>query len=521
MSQTQREHWGSTWGFIMAAAGSAIGLGNIWRFPYITGMNGGGAFVLVYLGCMLLIGLPVMLAEFAMGRASQSDPIGAFQYFQKGSEIIGKCFAGVGILLAALIAVFSSNYGLAAVVALIALAVYRWGFTVVGFFCSLVAMLILSYYAVIGGWTLLYTYDAFAGNLNFANHDEAGKMFGQMAANGWLCTLGMVLYIGICAFVCYAGVKKGVELASKLLMPILFLLIVVLVLRAVTLPGAGKGISFFLKPDFSKISEKSILDALGHAFYSLSLGMGILITYGSYLPRNRNILSASVSIAFFDTLLAMLAGLAIFPAVFAMNMSPAQGPSLIFQILPITFNAIPGSLGWLWNGVFFVLLAIAALTSGISLLECAVATAMQHLKISRQKAVIVLSLVIGAFALLSCWSVADWSCFPQLEKMFKGLFGSVKGNFLDELDYICSSWILPLDGLLIAIFAGWVLGVGKCARELYRRGDAEPLTLSCSGNCRSKLNMQLSVKAWSLFVRFVAPLLTLLTFLYAVGVVKF
>ena len=516
-----REHWGSTWGFIMAAAGSAIGLGNIWRFPFITGMNGGGAFVLVYLGCMLLIGLPVMLAEFAMGRASQSDPIGAFQYFRKGSDTISKCFAGGGILLAALIAVFSQNYGLASIVALIALAVYRWGFTVVGFFCSLVAMLILSYYAVIGGWTLLYTYEAFAGNLNFADPAAAGKVFGEMATNGWLCTTGMLIYMFICAFVCFAGVKKGVEFASKVLMPLLFVLVLVLVVRSVTLPGAGKGIEFFLKPDFSKITEKSVLDALGHAFYSLSLGMGILITYGSYLPRNRNILSSAVSIAVFDTLLAMLAGLAIFPAVFAMGGSPSQGPSLIFQVLPITFNAIPGSLGWLWNGFFFILLAIAALTSGISLLECGVATVMQHLKISRQKAVIGLTVVISVFALLSCWSVGDWSNMPVLEKVLNGVLGSVKGNFLDELDYICSCWILPLDGLLIAVFVGWLWGVGKCSQELYRRGGSMPLTLEKGSAFRNKLNMQLPVRVWSLFVRFIAPILTLITFLYAAGLIKF
>ena len=519
--EQKREHWGSTWGFVMAAAGSAIGLGNIWRFPYITGMNGGGAFVLVYLGCMLLIGLPVMLAEFAMGRASQSDPIGAFKHFQKGSKTISYCFAGIGLLLAALIAAFNQNYGLAAIVALISLAVLRWGFTVVGFFCSLVAMLILSYYAVIGGWTLLYTYEAFAGNLNFANTAEAGKAFGAMASNGGKCALGMIIYMLICAVVCYGGVKKGVELASKLLMPLLFVLIIVLVIRSVTLPGAGKGIEFFLKPDFSKITETSILDALGHAFYSLSLGMGILITYGSYLPRNRNILSSTVSVAFFDTLLAMLAGLAIFPAVFAMGQEPGQGPGLIFNVLPITFNAIPGGLGWVWNGFFFILLTIAALTSGISLLECGVSTVMQHLKLSRQKAVVVLTVVIAAFALLTCFSVADWSNLSAVEKVLKSVFGSIKGNFLDELDYICSCWILPLDGLLIAIFAGWIWGVGKCSRELYRKGGSMPLTLANSKDFRRTLNTKLPVRLWSVFVRFIAPVLTLLTFLYAAGLVKF
>ena len=520
MSEVKREHWGSTWGFVMAAAGSAIGLGNIWRFPYITGMNGGGAFVLVYLCCMLLIGLPVMLAEFAMGRASQSDPIGAYNHFKKGSELVSRCFAGVGLMLGAMIAIFSQNYGLAAVIVLISLAVLRWGFTVAGFFCSLVALLILSYYAVIGGWTLIYTWDAFAGNLNFANKEEAGTAFGMMAANGKLCTIGMLIYLLICAGVCLGGVKKGVELASKLLMPLLFVLVLVLVVRSVTLPGASEGVKFLLKPDFSRINEKSMLDALGHAFYSLSLGMGILITYGSYLPRDRNILSSAFSIAFFDTLLAMLAGLAIFPAVFAMKLSPEQGPSLIFQILPITFNAIPGSLGWLWNGLFFILLAIAALTSGISLLECGTATVMQHLKLSRRMAVTLLTIVVGAFALLSSFGVTGWDNFKDLEAILTKLFGEVKSSFFDELDYICSNWILPLNGVVIALFVGWIWGVGKCSQELCNMHGHAPHSAEAAAGIRNKLNMPLSVKAWSIFIRFIAPLLTLLTFLAAIGVIK-
>ena len=520
MSSGNREHWGSTWGFIMAAAGSAIGLGNIWRFPYITGMNGGGAFVLLYLGCILLIGLPVMLAEFSMGRASQSDPIGAFKYFGKDNSVIQKCFAGIGLLLAALIAVFCNNVGLAAIVALVSVAMWKWGFTVVGFFCSLVAVLILSYYAVIGGWILIYSYEAFAGELAFANTDAAKEAFGDLASNGWISTAGMVTYMAICGFVCYFGVKKGVEFASKVLMPILFLLVVVLVVRALTLPGASAGVKFFLMPDFSKITVSGALEALGHAFYSLSWGMGILITYGSYLPRNRNIFSASCCIAFFDTFLAILAGLAIFPAVFAMGMKPGQGPSLLFQVLPITFNSIPGSLGWLWNGLFFVLMSIAALTSGISLLECGVSTLMQHCKLSRRNAVISLTVGVSILALLSAWGAADWSHFRWLRGVFERVLGSVEGAFLDELDYICSNWVLPLNGLIIAIFVGWIWGVGKSSRELYRFGSVLPGLEAEVGGVRSKLNKQIPVKVWSVFVRFVAPVLVLLTFLFSAGLLN-
>jgi len=254
MATAKREHWGSTWGFIMAAAGSAIGLGNVWRFPYITGMNGGGAFVLVYLGCILLIGLPVMLAEFAMGRASQSDPIGAFKHFSPGSELISKCFSGVGLVLAALIAAFSHNFGLASIVALVSAAVWKWGFAVAGFFCSLVAMLILSYYAVIGGWILIYSWESFSGGLSFTGTAEAENLFVNIATNGWISTIGMLAYMLICGFVCFFGVKKGVELASKIMMPVLFVLILVLVVRSLTLPGANAGVQFFLAPDFNNLS---------------------------------------------------------------------------------------------------------------------------------------------------------------------------------------------------------------------------------------------------------------------------
>ncbi len=517
MSSVKREHWGSTWGFIMAAAGSAIGVGNIWRFPYITGMNGGGAFVLIYLGCILLIGLPVMLAEFAMGRASQSDPIGAFNHFSKGSTLIAKCFSGIGLLLAALIAAFAGNYGLAAIVALISAAIWKWGFAVVGFFCSLVAVLILSYYAVIGGWILIYSGKAFAGGLYFADAEAAKSSFVGLATHGWLSAFGMLAYMFICGFVCFFGVKKGVEFASKVLMPVLFGLILILVVRSLTLKGAGAGVEFFLKPDFSKLSVNGVLEALGHAFYSLSLGMGILITYGSYLPRNRNIFSASCCIAFFDTLLAILAGLAIFPAVFAMHMSPAQGTSLLFQVLPITFNSIPGSLGWLWNGLFFVLMSIAALTSGISLLECGTSTLMQHCKMNRRVAVVALTVAVSLLALFSAWGAASWDSFPWLKSGFEHVLGFAKDSFLNELDYICSNWILPLNGLIIALFAGWIWGVGKSSRELYRAGSTMNCLENSAGVVRGKLNKQLPVRAWSLFVRFIAPVLVLLTFLFSAG----
>ena len=316
----KHEHWGSSFGFVMAAVGSAIGLGNVWRFPFITGENGGGAFVLIYLLCIALVGLPVMLAELAIGRASQGDPIKAFQHFAIRSPRLPKVASGFGLGLAAALA-GSHNYGMSVLLVILSILIYHYGWSTVGFSCTLVAGLILSYYAIIGGWIFLYAWKSFAHELVFASPEEAGAYLDSVSSNGWL--------------------SSGLTLA--------FVLVLVLVVRSVTLPGASKGVEFFLKPDFSKINGSSILDALGHAFYSLSLGMAILITYGSYLSKKRNILKSSLWIVFFDTLIALLAGLAIFPALFAQGGNPAQGPALVFNTLPITFESIPGGLGWLWT----------------------------------------------------------------------------------------------------------------------------------------------------------------------------
>ena len=508
----KHEHWGSSFGFVMAAVGSAIGLGNVWRFPFITGENGGGAFVLIYLLCIALVGLPVMLAELAIGRASQGDPIKAFQHFAIRSPRLPKVACGFGLGLAAALGA-SGNYGMAVLLVILSILVYHYGWSTVGFSCTLVAGLILSYYAIIGGWIFLYAWKSFAHELVFASPEEAGAYLGSVSSNGWLSSGMTLAFMFASAAICWFGVKKGIEQVSKIMMPLLFVLVLVLVIRSVTLPGASKGVEFFLKPDFGKINGSSVLDALGHAFYSLSLGMAILITYGSYLSKKRNILKSSLWIVFFDTLIALLAGLAIFPALFAQGGNPAQGPALVFNTLPITFESIPGGLGWLWNGLFFLLLAIAALTSGLSLQEAVVSSFMQNLKLSRRASVLLSTVLITAFGCVISFSVNDWTRLPSLHHLLTGLFGSVKGSLFDLVDYVASNWILLLNGLAAAFYAGWVWGTNGAARELYRTGA----DLSGLSRIQKFNRTRLPVISWSVFIRFISPVLIFVTFLSAAG----
>ena len=508
----KHEHWGSSFGFVMAAVGSAIGLGNVWRFPFITGENGGGAFVLIYLLCIALVGLPVMLAELAIGRASQGDPIKAFQHFAIRSPRLPKVACGFGLGLAAALA-SSGSYGMSVLLAILSILIYHYGWSTVGFSCTLVAGLILSYYAIIGGWIFLYAWKSFAHELVFASPEEAGAYLGSVSSNGWLSSGLTLAFMLASAAICWFGVKKGIETVSKIMMPLLFVLVLVLVVRSVTLPGASRGVEFFLKPDFSKINGSSVLDALGHAFYSLSLGMAILITYGSYLSKKRNILKSSLWIVFFDTLIALLAGLAIFPALFAQGGNPAQGPALVFNTLPITFESIPGGLGWLWNGLFFLLLAIAALTSGLSLQEAVVSSFMQNLKLSRRASVLLSTVLITGFGCVISFSVNDWTNLPSLHRLLTGLFGGVKGSLFDLIDYVASNWILLLNGLAAAFYAGWVWGTNGAARELYRTGA----DLSGLSKFQKFNRTRLPIISWSVFIRFISPVLIFVTFLSAAG----
>lgn len=343
-SKTQtRGFWTTRMGFILAASGSAVGLGNIWKFPYITGENGGGAFVLVYLVCIFLVGLPIMLAEFTLGKKSNLNPVGAFSAIKPKSPWVGIGFMGV-----------------------------------------LAGFLILSFYGVVGGWSIAYAVKSITLSVvDFSHPNEAGDFFGKFVSDPIEVTFYHAIFLSICIIIVAKGIDSGIEKACNFLMPILILFLFILMIRSLTLPGAVEGVEFYLSPDFSKITPHAILLALGHAFFSLSLGMGAMITYGSYLDQKENLVYATVAIVFFDTFIALLAGLVIFPAVFAMGLEPAAGPSLVFHVLPTVFSSMP--LGTFASIVFFTLLMIAALTSGISLLEVVVAFFIDQLGWSRKK----------------------------------------------------------------------------------------------------------------------------------------
>ncbi|MBR2426336.1 MAG: sodium-dependent transporter [Lentisphaeria bacterium] len=512
----KREHWGGTFGFVMASAGSAIGLGNVWKFPYVTGVNGGGAFVLIYLASILCVGLPVMLAEMAIGRAAQSDVIGSFKHFGKNS-LLPRFIGGYGLGLATML-FFYGSYGVGCVVAIISLLFFKFGWGFAGFSASVVPLLILSYYAMIGGWFFIYTGKALSGDLRFANVEQAKEVFLDVAGNGSMTALFTLIFLLCCAVVCWFGVQKGLEMASKVMMPALFVLIVVLAVRGVTLEGATKGISFLLKPDFNKLTTHGVLEAMGHSFFTLSLGMGIVVTYGSYLSKKQSILKSALWVCILDTCISLLAGLAIFPAVFAVGMNPGAGPGLIFNILPVTFQAMPGNLSVLWNTLFFILMLLAALTSGMSLLEVGIASAMTQWHWSRKKSVLILTIIIMCLSVLSSFSNISWESLPLIKDFLVASFGTVKGSFMDQLDYICSNWMLPLNGLASAVFVGWIWGAGKAVRELYRQVPGEPMVaLTKAERLKVVLSRQVPIRSWAFFVLFVSPILVLITFLFATG----
>jgi len=452
-----REQWGSRLGFILAAAGSAIGLGNIWRFPFKTGENGGAAFVILYLACIALICVPYLFAELALGRNSQKNPVGAIEAIKKNTP---------------------------------------W--TLVGGLCVLTGVFILSYYGVVAGWAFGYIFKGVV-----APAVESGVFFSEFIADPVrvipLLAFFMLLTIGVVA----GGVEQGIERWAKVLMPILLVLMLVVIFRSVTLPGAGAGLDFYLNPDFSKIDGTVIVEALGQAFFSLSLGMGAMITYGSYLPKRENLIVAGGYVALFDTAIALMAGLMIFPAVFAMGQDPAEGPALIFVVLPQVFEAMP--LGSFIGAVFFVLLSIAALTSTVSLMEVVVSYFVDETTFSRKKAV----WVVGAFTFLfgipsalsqgGVGALSDMSWLPGSQ-----IFGASPG-FLDIMDFIWGNLSLAMGALLLSIFVGWVWGADKAIEELQEGAD---------GGFTGTLP-----KLWSVFLKYVCPLIIAVILANIVGVI--
>ncbi|MBW1646339.1 MAG: sodium-dependent transporter [Deltaproteobacteria bacterium] len=524
-SQQAREHWSSNLGFILAAAGSAVGLGNIWKFPYITGQNGGGAFVLVYLACIAVIGLPVMLCELAMGRRTQKNPVGAFKKLTPASSTLAHLIGGLVVLTGFCLLPFQ-QYGWGVMMVLLGGAIFRYSWVVVGAMGVLAGFTILSFYSVVAGWTIGYIWKAVTGQLNFSTVEVAASHFGHFITNpGWAIGCHAIFML-LCMVIVYKGVQSGIEYWSKILMPVLFLLLVALIIRGVTLPGAMAGVEFYLKPDFSKINTNSVLQALGHAFFTLSLGMGAITTYGSYVDRKQNLFLASLSIAGLDTLIALMAGLAIFPAVFAQGFQPNAGPGLVFQVLPTVFNQIP--LGSLWAAIFFFLLLVAALTSGISLLEVITAYFIDEKQWSRARATIVFGIVIFLLGCLSAVSVAGWENIEWLHRLLVAVFGSVKGSFFDVMDNLSSNWMLPLGGLFISLFVGWIWGTKNAMAEI-RHGsanfaDVHLFSLLAGLKDDQAYNAEFHVltlaSLWGVFIRFISPFAVLIAFFYTVGWLK-
>ena len=411
-----RATFGSRLGIIFATVGSAVGLGNIWRFPYMLGSNGGAAFLLLYLACALLLGLPVMIAEFYIGRHSKRNAAGAFKVLAPGT---------------------------------------KW--SVIGYNGVLAAFLILGFYYVIAGWTLEYIFQSVTGSLGEKSASEFGLEFANFSSGIFRPVLWTFLFIGITHYIITTGVKNGIERSSKLLMPMLFVILIVLCIRSLTLPGAMAGIEFLFKPDFSKINSSVLLSAMGQAFFSLSVGMGCLITYSSYFNDKINLQRTALEVTVIDTMIAILAGVMIFPAVFNFGIEPTAGVELVFITLPNVFSQLP--IGNLWSCIFFVLLAVAALTSTISLHEVATAYLHEEHHMTRKRAAWIVSLGVAVLAVLSSLSFGILKNFT--------IFGL---TFFELLDYITAKLMLPFGGMLICVFVGWRIDKKILKAELTNKG---------------------------------------------------
>lgn len=421
MTKKERGNFGSKLGVILASAGSAVGLGNIWRFPYETGNHGGAAFILIYLGCILLLGLPIMIAEFLIGRHSQANTARAYQILAPGTQ-------------------------------------WRW----VGRMGVLAGFLILGYYSVVAGWTLEYIFEAVSNSFAGKTPAEFISSFQSFSSNPWRPALWLTLFLLATHFIIVKGVEKGIEKSSKIMMPTLFIIILILVGCSVTLPGAGKGIEFLLKPDFSKVDGNVFLGAMGQAFFSLSLGMGCLCTYASYFSKNTNLTRTAFSVGIIDTFVAVLAGFIIFPAAFSVGIQPDAGPSLIFITLPNVFQqAFSGIsiLAYIFSVMFYVLLALAALTSTISLHEVVTAYLHEEFNFTRGKAARLVTtgcILLGILCSLSLGVTKEFTIFGL------GMF--------DLFDFVTAKLMLPLGGLLISIFTGWYLDKKLVWSEITNNG---------------------------------------------------
>ncbi len=434
----KRDGFGSAFGVLVAMAGSAVGLGNLWRFPYLVGTNGGAAFIIIYLACVLLLALPIMYSEFIIGRRSQSNVFGAYKNLAPNTKWCN-----------------------------------------LGFIYVLCSITIISFYSVVGGWTIDYFVKSLTFGFSSVSSEQLGSLFSQTVSSAVSPIIYMLVFLGITALIVIAGVKNGIEKYSKIMMPLLFVLVIIIAVRSVTLENAKAGIDFLFKPDFSKVTSQTFLDALGQAFFSLSVGSGSILTYASYVKRKENIVSLSVNTAMADTLFAIIAGIAIMPAVFAFGISPSQGPGLVFVTLPYIFNQLP--FGGFLAMLFFFALFIAALTSSISMLEVIVAYLDEEFKLKRKTSVFLSTCLIVVLGILCSLS--------------QGVLQDVKifGNTIFDLfDKTSANIMLPLGGLIAVTFVGWKMKKADYTDEI-----------TSSGMIKFS---QATLSIFYFFIKYIAPL---------------
>lgn len=449
MTAKKRLGFATRMGAVAATVGSAVGLGNIWRFPYEAGQNGGGAFIIVYLICVLLLGIPVMLSEFIIGRSTHKNMMGALKQLSPGSKV--------------------------------------YGFSYV---CIAGAIVTLGFYSVVCGWVIEYLVQAVSGGLSGHTPEEYSGIFGDFVGSAWQCTLWTVAFLAINFVVLSRGVQKGIERVSSVMMPLLFILLVIFCVNSLMLPNSWKGVEFLFSPDFSKLTWKGVVDAMGQAFMSLTLGISGLVTYASYFKDETPLARDASVIAVLDTLVAVLAGVVIFPAVFSFGMQPEAGPKLVFEILPSIFQQMAG--GYIWAILFFVLLFFASLTSTISLSEIPIVFISEEFHMSRNRSicwVAGLTLVIAILSALSFNVLSDVVVWDM--------------NLFDLFNYAASNVFMLLGGLFTAVYVGWFLDKRIIADQLSNRDHLNKAVLNYTVVC----------------LRYVAPVAVIVIFLYCVGMI--
>ena len=446
---TKRVGFATRIGAIAAAVGSAVGLGNIWRFPYEAGNNGGGAFILVYICCIIVMGIPVILSEFIIGRSTHSNMKTALLKLSPGKKY--------------------------------------YLFT---YICIIGSFVVMGFYSVVCGWIIEYLYQAALGHLSNHTPEEYSNMFTSLVSNPWRCVGWTVLFLILNFLVMSRGIEKGIERVASIMMPLLFLILIIFCVNSLLLPGASKGLKFLFYPDFSELTMRGVLDAFGQAFLSLSIGISCLVTYSSYFKDDTSLSKDATTVAVLDTLVAILSGVMIFPAVFSFGLEPTAGPRLIFEVLPTIFQQMPG--GYIWALLFFLLVFFASLTSTISLSEIPITFLIEEHKMSRPHAIAWAALFTFVLALFAALS------FNVLDDI--KLFGK---NIFDMMDYAASNIFMLLGGLFTAVYVGWVLDRKVVHEQMTNggrlKGRMEPFLIFC--------------------LRFAAPVSIIFIFLYLTGII--